>query len=67
MEDDIMFIIKRMGEDKDLHYSGTEENAIKILKDEACIYGFADLLKDGEYLYTAVRKEGLVSTKLIKH
>jgi hypothetical protein len=62
-----MFIIKRMGENKDLHYNGAEENAIEILKDEAGKYGFADLLLDGKYLYTAVRKNGLVSTNLIKH
>ena len=62
-----MFIIKRMGQNKDLTYNGSESNAIEILEDEAVKYGFADLIKEGKYLYTAIRNEGLISTKLIKH
>lgn len=62
-----MYVIKRMGQEKDLHCESTNvENLLEILKDAAYIYGWADLMKDGQYLYTAVKQKGL-ELKMIKH
>lgn len=62
-----MYTIRRNGQEKEMHCESTNvENLLEMLKDAAYLSGRADLLKNGQCVYTAV-KENELEVKIIKH
>ncbi len=61
------FTIKCMGGQEMKLFTDTLESAKETLKDEAYKYGWADLISNGKYLYSAISNQTNLDVKLIKH